>query len=188
MIMLKETRMLIALALLALTPRSALAQQSARSFTELQSALKIGDRVRVTDLSGKTTQGQVAGVARSSLSLTVDGRQQELPEAAIQEVTRRRPDPWWNGALVGAAIGAGSGLVVKRLNCGATDCGEGGLVDPGFKLIGAGMGAGVGALVDRLISRFDTVFARPAIASGRSFRFLPVLSKGTKGVALSVTF
>lgn len=176
------------LSLVALMPRLALAQQPAESFAVLGSILRIGDAVRVTDSSGKTTQGRITGVSTSSLSVTVDGREQILPETTIQKVTRRRPDPWWNGALIGAAVGAVVGAVVAKQNCGSTDCGEGGLVTPGFTLIGAGIGAGAGALVDRFISRFDTVFAGPPPASVRSVRLSPVLSKGTKGLQLSVTF
>jgi hypothetical protein len=177
-----------ALSLLTLMPRLALAQQPVRSFAELQSILKIGDAVRVTDSSGKITQGRIGGVSMSSLSLVVDGRQQELPEAEIREVKRRRPDLWWNGALIGAAIGATVGAVAKERNCGSTDCGEGGLVDPGFYVFGAGIGAGAGALVDLSIRRFDTLYSSPSTASVRRFSLSPILSRDTKGVQLSVTF
>lgn len=177
-----------ALSLLALTPRLTLAQQPVRSFAELQSILKIGDTVRVTDASGKTTQGRIASVSGSSLSVTVEGRQQELLEATIREVKRRRPDLWWNGVLIGAAIGAGVGAVIKERNCGSTDCGEGGLVDPGLYVFGAVIGAGTGAVIDLSIKRFDTLFASSLTARVRNFRLSPVLSKGTKGLELSVTF
>jgi len=177
-----------ALSLVTLVPRLAPAQEPARSLAELQSMLTIGDDVRVTDSSGKTIQGRIAGVSMSSLSLAVDGRQQELPEAGIREVRRRRPDLWWNGLLIGAAIGAVVGAVVKERNCGSTDCGEGGLVDPGFYVFGAGIGAGAGVLVDLSIRRFDTVFVRPPTASVRSLRLSPVLSKEAKGLELSVRF
>lgn len=177
-----------ALLFLALMPRSALAQTPARSFADLQSILKIGDEVQITDSGGKTSQGTIVNVSTGSLGLTVDGRQRDLSEATIREVKRRRPDLWWNGILIGAVVGTVAGAVVKQRNCGSTDCGEGGLVDPGFYVFGAAIGAGAGALVDRSIKRFDTLFARPSPASVPRFSLLPVLSRSTKGLQLSVTF
>jgi len=177
----------VALSLFALMPSLALAQQS-RSFAALQSVLKIGDSVRVTDSSGKVAEGRIADVSVSALKLLVAGRQQDMPESGIREVKRRRPDPRWNGALIGAAIGALAGAAVKQWNCGSTDCGEGGLVDPGFYVFGAGIGAGAGALVDRSIKRFDTVFVRPPTASRRSFKLTPILSKKAKGLELWLRF
>jgi hypothetical protein len=176
-----------ALGFLTLMPRFALAQPSARSFAELQSILKTGDEVQITDSSGKTIQGRIGNVSTSSLGLTVDGRRQDLLEATVREVKRRRPDLWWNGPLIGAAIGTVVGAVVKQQNCGSTDCGEGGIVDPGFYVFGAGIGAGAGALVDLSIRRFDTVFAGPSPATVR-FNLAPVLSRDTKGLRLSVRF
>lgn len=177
-----------AVGLLTLMPRLALAQPPARSFAGLQSILKTGDEVQVTDSSGKTTEGRIVDVSTSSLRLTVDGRQRDLSEATIREVKRRHPDLWWNGTLIGAAVGTVVGAVVEQGNCGSTDCGEGGLVDPGFYVFGAAIGAGAGALVDRAIRRFDTVFASPSPASVRRFSLSPVLSRDTKGLQLSVTF
>ncbi len=177
-----------ALFLLALTPRLILAQQPAGRFGELQSILRIGDAVRVTDSRGETVHGRVAGVSATSISVTVDGRQRDLPEATIREVGRRRPDLWWNGVLIGTAIGAGVGAVTKERNCGSTDCGEGGLVDPGLYVFGAVIGAGTGALVDHFIRKFDTVFANSPTASARNLRLSAILWNRTKGVLVSVMF
>jgi hypothetical protein len=177
-----------ALGLLALMPRVALAQPPVQSFAELQSILKPNDEVQITDSSGRTTRGRVVRVATGSLNLTVNGRQQELLEATIRDVKRRRPDVWWNGALIGAVAGTVAGAAVKRRNCGSTDCGEGGLVDPGFYVFGAAFGAGAGALIDSSVRRFDTLFARSSPSSVRMFSLTPFLSRGLKGFQLSVTF
>ena len=177
-----------AVVFMTLAPQLALAQAPTQSFTDLRSILTDGDAVQIMDSNGKATRGHITGVSTDALTLTVDGRQRVLPEATIQTITRRRHDPWWNGALLGAAVGAVAGTVIAHQNCGSTDCGEGGLVDPGFKVIFGGIGAGAGALVDRFISRFDPVFARPPAARVGRLRLSPVLSKGTKGFELSVTF
>jgi hypothetical protein len=62
------------LGLLALMPQLALAQPPVRSFAELQSILRIGDEVQVTDSGGKTTEGRIAGASKNFLSVTVDRR------------------------------------------------------------------------------------------------------------------
>jgi hypothetical protein len=67
------------------------------------------------------------------------------------------------------------GAVVEARNCGSTDCGEGGNVDPGFYVFGAGIGARVGAVLDRSIQRFDTLFATPSPASVRRVSLVPIL-------------
>jgi hypothetical protein len=171
---------------MTLMPRAALAQPPARSFAELQSILKSGDDVQITDNSGTRTRGKVADVSMNSLGLTVDGRRRDLPEPTIREIKKRRPDSRWNGTLIGAAIGTAAGAFAKAHNCGATDCGEGGLVDPGFYFIGAAAGAGAGALVDGAIRKFDTVFA--AAPAAPRFSLSVVLSRNVKGFELSVAF
>jgi hypothetical protein len=177
-----------ALVFLALMPRLALAQTPARPFADLQSILKTGDEVQITDSSGKVSHGRIVGVSTSSLGLTVDGLQRDLSAATIREVKKRRPDLWWNGVLIGAVVGTVVGAVVKERSCGSTDCGEGGLVDPGFYVFGAVFGAGAGALVDHSIRRFDTVFASRSPASVQRLSLSLVLSRDTKGLRFSVTF
>lgn len=183
----RPRKVAVALALI-LSPLPANAQTVAQTFDELQSILRIGDAVQVTDSGGETVQGRIAGVSTNSISVTVDGRQRDVPEATIREIRRRRADPWWNGVLIGTAIGVGVGAVTKERNCGSTDCGEGGLIDPGLYVFGAVIGAGTGALADHLISKFDTLFSNPPITSARSVRFSAILWKGTKGLQMSVMF
>ncbi len=180
----------IALVLACLLPLPAWAQQPARSFEELQSQLKVkvDDIVYVTGQSGERLKGRILGLSATSLRLAVNGTQRDLRETTIREIKKRRPDRWWDGALLGAVIGAAAGYWTGWSLCDGGDCGEGGLVNPGFAVFGAGIGAGAGALADLSIRRFDTLYANPSAASVRSLRLSPVVSKGTKGLQLSVTF
>ena len=176
------------LGIAALMPGRASAQPPASSVPELQSLLKTGDEVRVTDTSGATTQGKVIDLSGGGLEVTVDARPRNFPEATIRQVRKHRPDSRWNGVLIGAAIGAAAGAVTKARNCGATDCGEGALVDPGFYVIGAAGGAGIGALVDGALKKFDVVFAARSTVSTPSVAVSPLLSRRLKGVRLSIAF
>lgn len=178
----------LALVLLTLMPRFALAQTPARSFEDLQSVLKLGDEVLITDSSGKTSQGKIVALSTGSLGVTIDGRRRDLSAPTIRTIKRRHADSLWNGILTGAVVGAAVGAVVKQRNCGSTNCGEGGLVEPGFYYLGAAIGAGAGAVVDRSIRRFDTLFASPSTASARRLSLSPVLARHSRGLQLSVTF
>ena len=172
----------------ALMPNRASAQPPVRSLPELQSLLEPGDEVRVIDASGATIQGRVIDLRAGGLNVAVDGRPRNFPEGTIRQVRKHRPDSRWNGVLIGAVLGAAVGAVTKARNCGATDCGEGGLVDPGFYVIGAAGGAGVGALVDGALKKFDVVFAAPSTVSGLSVTVAPLLSRHLRGVRLSIAF
>lgn len=175
------------LAVVALMPVRASAQPPVRSLDELRSFLKVGDEVRVTDKSGATIQGKVIDLSAGGLGVSVNGVLRNLPESTIRQVRKRRPDSRWNGVLIGAAIGTAAGAITKTRNCGATDCGEGGLVEPGFYFIGAAAGAGAGALVDGAIKKFEVVFIAPSAVSA-SLSLLPLLSRQVIGVQVSIAF
>ena len=176
--------------LLALMPNPAWAQQEpAHSFEELQSQLKVrvDDVVHVTDQNGETFKGRIVALSTTSLRLDVNGTQRDLSETTVREVKKRHPDRWGDGVLIGAGIGAGTGAAIAWSKCGGGDCGEGGLVKPGFAVFGTAIGAGVGALTDFSLRRFDTLFAARSTTSPIGFRLSPVLSKGRKGIELSVS-
>ena len=85
------------------------AQQPVSTFPDLWMRLKSGDRVFVTDGSGRQTAGVFAKVSDSSISLLVDGQLQDLPVADVREIARQG-DSLWNGFLIGAGIGAALGV------------------------------------------------------------------------------
>src|SRR5688572_11047518 len=95
-----KSRWLGGLLALALFPGSVRAQAPADSFDDLQQTLKVGQSVLLTDDSGKA-KGTVDKLSTSSI--TIGGR--TFDEATVREIRLR--DPWWNGALIGAAIGVG---------------------------------------------------------------------------------
>jgi hypothetical protein len=81
-----------------------------------------------------------------------------LPEArSLPALTRvqqsapdRRRDSLWNGALIGAGIGAGSGYLWARNICGTTDDECFAIAGPAGILSGIGIGAAIGAVADAL--------------------------------------
>ncbi len=172
--------------LAALLPALAWAQEPVHSLPELETRVFLGDTVRVIDLNGQKIDGRLQRISADSLGLVVDGGLRELPEGNIREVRTRRPDKWWNGLLIGAGIGFGTGVWLSAGLCDGfiSECTvEGGLI-LGLGLTGAG--AGVGALVDRLISKYDTIYERSATSV--RFNLAPIFSKETQGIRFSVSF
>ena len=71
-------------------------------------------------------------------------------QAVAQPVRSGRKDSVWDGALIGAAAGAGGGYLWARNICGANDAECFAIAGPVGVLSGAGIGAAVGAIVDAL--------------------------------------
>lgn len=145
-----------------------------------------GQRVRVTDESGRTITGRVAAISQSGLMLKDGSRNAEIPYAAIVKIDRPR-DGVWNGALAGFAIGAGIGLIgiaaEEERSCRPDEwfCGASfGPPASAVVLMLGGIGAGIGTGVDALIGRKKTLYER-----GRQVRVTPVVGRG--GAAARVT-
>jgi hypothetical protein len=150
-----------------------------------------GDKVSVTETDGTVTKGKIEDVSTSSLRLMRDRRSIELPESRVLEIKKKDPlgNGVRNGALVGAGVCGGLGALVAYSFCeGAVGCGLGATAVVALSAgIGAGVGAGIGLGIDAIKSRSITVYrAKP----GRMTRFniVPVLLKGSTGIAVSISF
>ena len=103
-----------ALTLLLVTTGVAVAQES---FADLQSKVKVGDHVSITDDSGQQTRGTLEHLG-STIRLSVSGVPREWMPQQVREI-RRRGDSLWNGLTVGTvsggAIGAVLGLAVASI-------------------------------------------------------------------------
>src|SRR5262245_65196589 len=102
-----------AVAFLLVRPVSA--QTAATSFTELQALTKQGDRIEVTDATGRQFKGRLGDLSASSLQLLVQktasgGQSTLVPQATFSEsdvlqIRLERRDSLLNGTLIGFAIG-----------------------------------------------------------------------------------
>ena len=169
------------LALLA--PAVASAQQPVATFSQLNTRLKPGDRVWVTDAQGREHSGKITDLGSTSLTLGTDIRQ-TFTAADVRLIQERRPDSLANGALIGLGVGA---LVGFALACvgepGDADC-----VVPG-SLVFAGIGAGIGVGIDALIpAKKRTVYQGATSSSAARLTIAPVITPRRKGVALRAVF
>lgn len=175
------TRRLGGLALVALLPADAAAQEVAQSFGELPDVLKNGQTVVVTDENSRTMKGRALDVTTESFDLL--GRERwTFVEDSVARI--KRVDPLWNGVLIGALGGlAFAGIAAATCNReeDAEACAAGAAV--GW-LVATPMGAGIGLLVDA-VNR-PTIYRGSLRRSG--VRVSPVVQRGRHGVMLSVGF
>ena len=178
--------MVAAVAVIIVTPSLSAAQEPPEAptavFQDLPLLVNPGDRVTVTDDTGRELQGELIDISPSALSVLVDDARHDLQEANITRIRQRRPDSLTNGTLIGLLSGAlygGVGFVVSKSEGDHLTA----LLFSGFY---GGIGAGIGALLDykRVGSRviYDTR------NSSRRFSVAPLLARDRKGVAVSLGF
>jgi len=173
------------LAFLVLLPQPARAQE-ARSFEQLQILVKPGDRIFVTDATGNVTVGRVAGLSKTSLSLTTKTSTKDWTESDVFKIKQWRHDSLKNGALIGTGVGLGLGIVGAAFWCSEWgDCG--GEAVAGVAVY-AGLGAGVGVGIDALIPSKQTVYIGGTRTTSSPIKLKPIVSKSRKGVAVAFSF
>ena len=163
--------------------------QAVASFEELRSSLKLtaGESVQVTSQDGTTVKGKLVTISDRTIAVIVKGIRQEMSESAIREIRHRRPDKWWNGALIGLGVGVVAGAVVPLALCESDlECQV--IVTSVFVPTFAGIGAGAGALIDFGIQKHETVYASGGVPVRQGMRVSPLLSKDRKGVRVAFSF
>jgi hypothetical protein len=170
-------------------PALAAAQAPVTSFDQLNTRLKPGDTVWVTDGQGREVKGKIQGLAPDSLALKGDGAR-TFAAGDVRLITERQGDSLANGALIGLAVGGvGTGLACLA---SADD------LDDGWCLLAAfvygGIGTGIGVGIDALIPGKKLVAYRapgtPGSSESRQARLsiAPVVTPRAKGVAVSFAF
>ena len=145
-------------------------------------AVLVGAQVEVVDSRGSVFKGRLIEASETGVLLNAGGRTVRVAAPRIEEVSRRLGDPLWNGALVGAAIGAAPPLIWSA----SVDLASGEWTDAILvSALYGGIGAGIGATIDALIQLKKTVLFRAAVPR---IQIVPTLSGRQKGVALSVRF
>jgi hypothetical protein len=157
--------------------------QQASSFEQLQVLVKPGDNVYVTDFAGKTLKGRIAALSPSSLGLIVDGVRRDWLQNDVREIRQWRGDSLVNGAIIGAAAGAGIGII-PAIYCQG-ECNEAVALTA---LLCGGLGAGVGVGIDALIPAKQSVFRNKTLSSLERLHIRPILSRSTKGVQIAFSF
>lgn len=140
-------------------PGSAVAQTV--PFAQLADHVKVGDVVSMTGPDGRRTNGKIAELTATSLTLLVnDVHRQAFAEAAVSKVAIR--DSRKNGALIGLAGGVVPGawlgtIMTTYCTNEATTCPAAPFV---LGAVTGATGAAIGAGIDGLINRAVNVTPR----------------------------
>lgn len=109
-------------------------------------AIPVGEQLLVELKDGKQNKGKLSAISETELSLLKGGKSTTLARESVRRIFRligkTRGQSTLKGAGIGAATGAGIGLVIYLP---ARDDIVGSIV-PGFGAIGAGIGAAIGAI------------------------------------------
>jgi hypothetical protein len=160
----------------------AAAQTVPGSFKDMQFLVKAGDRVTVTDASGAKITGRISELDAAILSIASASGSRRFTQDDVVLVRQRRADPLKNGALIGATIGAGMGLMTE-LSCGGNEqyCGQAGWVTLGSTL----WGLGVGVFTDALLKTPTDVFRR-GTGPVSSWTVSPVVGRAAAGARVAL--
>ena len=141
-----------------------------RSYDELRPLLNPGDRIEVTVSGGiaaalaARVSGAVETTSADSLTIVTGGARRAIPESAIERL-EKLDRVWRRDALIGAAIGGGTGAAIAGFSdcpAGETSCGGTRLAGTaGSALVGAGIGAAVGAKRRPTLVYLPTAVRRP---------------------------
>jgi hypothetical protein len=168
------------------TPSLLLAQPAATSLSELRLLVRSGDSVSVVDTAGNTVTGRIADLSRSSLRLLVEGETRDFAQDGIRLITQRRSDSLANGAIIGAAAGAGFGVAGLVVAC-HSGCSWEPYAIPTIAALYGAMGAGIGVGVDALIRGRKVIYSS-APTRQTTVRVSPTLRPDQKSVRVAIGF
>ena len=83
------------------TAAFAQAAGAASSFESLQASLKLkaGERIEITDVSGKKITAKLEGISGSVLTARTGKSRLEFKEASIAQIRHRKAERWWDGLV-----------------------------------------------------------------------------------------
>ena len=173
--------------LIAFLPALAAAQDAVTSFDRLNTRIRVGDTIWVTDTQGVERQGTLRELHDASLTLAGTGGE-TLQAGSVRTIEARKRDSKKDGMFIGIAAGAVTGWLIGREAMGTDDT-SGDEEVWIFVGLYAGAGAGVGALVDALIpGKRQVAYRAPGAGPAARLSIAPVLTRRTKGLALTYSF
>ena len=163
----------------------AAAQEPVRDFTQLNTRLRAGDTVWVTDAQGREVKGKIAAIGADAITLE-GGSGRTFGVAHVATIRSRETDTLRSGALIGLGVGAASGLALCAAAeaSGPSDYAWCGAI---FGAIGAGIGVGIDALTP---GRKIVAYRAPGAAGAPSARLsiAPFVTPRVRGVAVAFSF
>jgi len=179
-----KVAVVLAVISLLLAVALAAAQEPVRDFAQLNTRLRPGDTIWVTDAQGREIKGRIQTLSPDAVVLKGNG-DRTFGAADVTTIRLRGIDTLRSGALIGLGVGAASGLAL----CAAGDATGSDWAWCGaiFGAIGAGIGVGIDALTP---GRKILAYRAPGAAGAPSARLsiAPVVTPRARGVAVLVVF
>ena len=184
----RSTAALIVLSAALGLPAIAAAQEPVKAFDQLDTRLKPGDTVWVTDAQGREVKGKIRELTPSALTLDGEGGR-SYQAGDVRLVVEYRGRNTAKGALWGLVAGAAGGALLGASSGIEEDYGTQG----GWALAGAGIFGGIGAGVGAAIGAMSTkpgrvVYRAPGSAGHARLSVAPVITPRAKGVAVAFAF
>jgi hypothetical protein len=182
---------LLVVAGIVATAAAVSAQEVAASFDALAGRIQVGDRIWVTDATGREVRGRLERLSSDELVLKAN-RSETFAAADVRRVRARDRDSLKNGTLIGLGVGGAMGTA-WCIGAIADDSGD---IDArvecaeGFTVFPA-LGTLIGLAVDALIPGKRRVVYQaslPLEVSRASLMVVPLLSSRQRGLAVSFVF
>ena len=172
-----------AIAVVLMVAAPAAAQQDRPDERRLETLLRPGMAVWISDAAGREQRLQIDSVTGTTLTGTGDkGQIRQLPLSEVVRVRVRQPDSVLDGAVIGAGTAIASGLFLCTRTEPWRNCRD----DVG-PILGIGaIGAGAGMAIDALIRGRHTIFERSRTAM--RLTAAPFVASRARGVTLVLTF
>src|SRR5512139_2152636 len=108
----RSWKVAVVLAIISLLLAFALAaaQEPVRDFSQLNTRLRPGDTIWVTDAQGREVKGRILSLSTDALTLE-GGSPRSFASPDVTAIQLRRNDSLGNGALIGLGVGGGLTLV-----------------------------------------------------------------------------
>ena len=182
---------LLVVAGFVVTAAAVSAQEAAASFDALAGGIHVGDRIWVTDATGREVRGRLERLSSDGLVLKANGLE-TFAAADVRRVRARDRDSLKNGTLIGLGVGGALGTA-WCIGAIADDSGE---IDAGVECaegftVFPGLGALIGLAVDALIpGKMRVVYqaSLPREAARASLMVVPLFSSTVKGLAAVFVF
>jgi hypothetical protein len=179
------TRRLVAYAPLAavlvvLLPTLSAAQELVKSFDQLNTRLKVGDTVWVTDAQGREVKGKITDLRDASITLNSDGQTTRQAESVRLVQQKRRGISMLLGCLIGFGAGVAGGFAFSAAAETGDEATGGYLFPP--------IGAGVGTLIGAFMPRTRNLYRAPGASGSARLSLAPVIMPRTKAAAVSYSF
>jgi hypothetical protein len=167
---------------LASTTSAASAQTPQSADGTITAALIPGTTAWITDTTGREEKAHIVGLTDDMVTTVAAQGRRRLRTTEIMRVRVRHSDSLLNGALIGAGVAVGSGLLLCRAMEPWENCRD----DVGPMLRIGVLGAGIGVGIDALIRGRKTIYAAPP----GSTRLLtaPLVGRRAAGLQVSITF